>query len=664
MGAWAHSAPSLTPGPTISFAFNLGKIPDQGEDSDPICREGPDLGLVAVFDGMGGAGGTVYETSDGRRTGAYIASRVARDVVERRMLDLLEPDWNLNGKAAALDLERSVQSALQERLEELKAPPSGLRSRLLRALPTTMALVALQRTQPGGPNWTAHVLWAGDSRAYVLEPGGVRQLSTDDLRDPGDALANLRRDSVVSNAMSADTDFHINYRRVKLEAPFLVMGATDGCFGYVPTPMHFEDLVLRHLAAARNVDAWSAGLQEEISAITGDDAAMAVLGIGADFTEFKDLFAPRLDELAQDVIAPLDELRGAITRAEQELEALRSRQVSEMGSMWHRYKDGYERYLHPEPVLDEEEPPAEEAAEDPEERLTSPTNRPRPPPVSRSSTRSRRSQPVGGVVVRAGDVLNGYTILEDFKVVGAGLSKWTFAERGGRQFFIKEFLSPTYPDENAPGSEKTKAKKRARCAVFEAHHRGVQRALAPLSAYGGNLIVTLDFFRWGAKYYKVTEKVDAAGLSAADVRRLGLRTQLVLMKTVSHSLKILHDLKIVHSDLKPSNVLIKQTELGYTTKLIDFDSSYIAGRPPPPEEIVGTINYYSPELLGYIQEAGVTPAELGIGLRRLRAGPDLHRVPDRGTTAVRRRALPRAGRRGPQRRAAAHPSGRNPRRAR
>jgi serine/threonine protein kinase len=30
------------------------------------------------------------------------------------------------------------------------------------------------------------------------------------------------------------------------------------------------------------------------------------------------------------------------------------------------------------------------------------------------------------------------------------------------------------------------------------------------------------------------------------------------------------------------------------------------------EEIVGTINYYSPELLGYIQEAGVAPGELGV----------------------------------------------------
>jgi serine/threonine protein kinase len=212
-------------------------------------------------------------------------------------------------------------------------------------------------------------------------------------------------------------------------------------------------------------------------------------------------------------------------------------------------------------------------------------------------------------VFRAGDVLNGYRLLEDFRVVGAGLSEWSFAERGGREFFIKRFLNPTYPEADAPGSERIKAKKRARCAAFEAHHRGIQAAMAPLTTYGGNLIATLDFFRIGAKYYKVTEKVDVAGLQTRDVAALGFPAQLVLLKTVAHSLKILHDLRIVHSDLKPSNVLVKRTELGYTTKLIDFDSSYIAGNPPPPEEIVGTMNYYSPELVRYIQ-GSAAPGEL------------------------------------------------------
>lgn len=212
-------------------------------------------------------------------------------------------------------------------------------------------------------------------------------------------------------------------------------------------------------------------------------------------------------------------------------------------------------------------------------------------------------------VFRAGDVLNGYRLLEDFRVVGAGLSEWSFAERGGREFFIKRFLSPTYPEADAPGSERIKAKKRARCAAFEAHHRGIQAAMAPLTTYGGNLIATLDFFRIGAKYYKVTEKVDVAGLQTRDVAALDFPARLVLLKTVAHSLKILHDLRIVHSDLKPSNVLVKRTELGYTTKLIDFDSSYIAGNPPPPEEIVGTMNYYSPELVRYIQ-GSAAPGEL------------------------------------------------------
>jgi serine/threonine protein phosphatase PrpC len=349
-----------TSGPSLSFAFNLAKIPDQGEDSDPILRDGPDLGLVGVFDGMGGAGGTAYETPSGTRTGAYLASRIARDVVERRMLDLLEPDWHLNGRAAAEDLQRSVRQALEERLAELKAPASRLRSKLLRALPTTMAVIALQRTARGGSTWANHVFWAGDSRAYVLTSAGVAQLSTDDLRDPGDALANLRRDSVVSNAMSADTDFHVSYRRVDLQAPFLLICATDGCFGYVPTPMHFEHLLLRELAKARSPQAWSSALQAAIAEVTGDDAAMAVMGVGTDLRGFQSLLAPRLAEVERTLIAPLDGLRRQVFEAEQALQQARARHEAQTAALWADYQVGYERHLRPEPEESDEEDLAEE----------------------------------------------------------------------------------------------------------------------------------------------------------------------------------------------------------------------------------------------------------------------------------------------------------------
>jgi len=200
----------------------------------------------------------------------------------------------------------------------------------------------------------------------VFEPGGARQLMTDDLRDPGDALANLRHDSVVSNAVSADTDFHVNYRRVELTAPFLLVCATDGCFGYLPSPMHFERLVLAPLGTSRTVQAWSGAVQREISAVTGDDAAMAVMAVGADLGELKRLYAPRVAELEQQFTTPIDGLGRAVERAEQELQRLRQRQLDDTQQLWARYQPDYEHYLHAAPDPEPEEEAEPEAEVEPE----------------------------------------------------------------------------------------------------------------------------------------------------------------------------------------------------------------------------------------------------------------------------------------------------------
>ncbi|MFL5882258.1 MAG: hypothetical protein ACJ782_19735, partial [Actinomycetota bacterium] len=205
--------------PSVSFKFCTAKVAGEGEDADPILRVGPDLGLLGVFDGMGGAGGRVYDTPDGRHTGAWIASRFARNVVERLMLELIKPEWNLDGPATAAELHRVLASSLAARLEELKAPETSLRSKLVKALPTTMTLAVLQRTDPAAGSYACHLFWAGDSRAYVVDAdAGAMQLTTDDLRSGGDAMRNLTDDSVMSNCISADTEFHINHRQVELQA--------------------------------------------------------------------------------------------------------------------------------------------------------------------------------------------------------------------------------------------------------------------------------------------------------------------------------------------------------------------------------------------------------------------------------------------------------------
>jgi hypothetical protein len=347
--AWASASLDVpAAGPTLSFGFNLEKVPGHGEDSDPIVRDGRELGLVGVFDGMGGAGGTLYETPDGPRTGAYLASRIARDVAEERMLALLDPEWNLDGAAAARDLRRSVKGALADALAALNAPTSGLRSRLLRALPTTMAMMAMQRRDPRHGRWAGHVFWSGDSRVYVFDPTGAHQLSRDDLRDRGDALVNLRQDSVVSNAMSADTDFVVHHHQVELTAPFLAVAATDGCFGYLRTPIHFEHLVLASLRDSSDTASWSRDVQQRIAAVTGDDAALAVLGVGADHAQFQQLFASRTTELEESCVNPLDQLESEVDRAEQLLVEARHRHAALQTSLWSGYKPEYERYLGPE----------------------------------------------------------------------------------------------------------------------------------------------------------------------------------------------------------------------------------------------------------------------------------------------------------------------------
>jgi eukaryotic-like serine/threonine-protein kinase len=199
--------------------------------------------------------------------------------------------------------------------------------------------------------------------------------------------------------------------------------------------------------------------------------------------------------------------------------------------------------------------------------------------------------------MRLHEDLNGYVVVTTPR--GAAQGQWAFADKGGHRHFIKMFLSPKYPRPNSPGSDEIKEKKRAACAAFENRHQAIRRAVPSYAEGGGNLVVTTDFFRVDSTYYKVTDMVHAVDLPP--LYELEPRQALTILRTLFFSLRLLHGARIVHSDLKPENVLFQETTPGvYVAKVIDFDEAYISGKPPERSEVVGDQRFYSPELLCYI----------------------------------------------------------------
>ncbi|HEU5354994.1 MAG TPA: lipopolysaccharide kinase InaA family protein [Actinocrinis sp.] len=205
--------------------------------------------------------------------------------------------------------------------------------------------------------------------------------------------------------------------------------------------------------------------------------------------------------------------------------------------------------------------------------------------------------------MNVGDRLSGYELTQPFSNVGGGQSEWTFADKSGVSYFVKRFLRPTYPVDAAMGSQQTRERKRAQCARFEQHHQTVQRLLKPLSGPGGNLVVTRDFFRHGAHYFKATERVDKVDLPVNLLVALPADVVLGHLMEVAASLRLLHRKSLVHGDIKPDNILLtgSETRLAvHQAKLIDFDNCFVAGEPPLPEDMVGDPAFASPETIAYL----------------------------------------------------------------
>ncbi|MBX9422203.1 protein kinase domain-containing protein [Streptomyces lateritius] len=205
--------------------------------------------------------------------------------------------------------------------------------------------------------------------------------------------------------------------------------------------------------------------------------------------------------------------------------------------------------------------------------------------------------------MKKGDTIAGYRIVTDKTNANGGKCVWAFAEKDGVQYFIKQFLEPKRPRDDAADSASVRIRREV-AREFEQRHRKIMKRLRPDTLGGGNLVLATDFFYEGSTYYKVTERIDTSSLDQPDT--LEPRPKMVLLKTLGASLKQLHETGTVHGDLKPLNVLVQKREGAafHSARLIDFDDSYDSGDPPKPDDISGDSVYGAPEWRRYLQDDG------------------------------------------------------------
>lgn len=305
------------------FTISGEMIPEKGEDS--YCSGVTEnAALAAVFDGCGGLGSREYSTLS-EKTGAYVASRAVSGAVY---------DWFTGSNGGAGLSQEEIRSDLCEYMNraygvcrKYGGETSVLSGSLIRDFPSTAAAV-IARQCPEGIELLC--FWAGDSRIYFLDSEGLSQLSLDDIRGDFDAMENLYRDASLSNVLSSDGNYVLHQRRLVLNSPALVFTATDGCFGYLPSPMHFEYMILKNLLAADNPPEFEDTLEREIRKYAGDDYALSLMSFGfGDFAGLQSTLKGRRDYLKNVFIDPMEE----------------SADESLPQSLWQEYRVGYEHMI-------------------------------------------------------------------------------------------------------------------------------------------------------------------------------------------------------------------------------------------------------------------------------------------------------------------------------
>lgn len=311
----------------IDKVFLVAKpaVAGEGEDSFYCCRNGSKRAIAAVFDGCGGLGSRRYTTFKGH-TGAYISSRIASGAAH----DCFHCTWSrsdVSGKSFFGEYKKFLAEGFSIAADMCAQERSMIRGALVRDFPCTAAMAY---AFSDGGSVTVDCMWAGDSRVYLLNRNGLQQMTIDDL-DVSDAMENLSADSALKNVLSSDGQYTIHRRAIKMNSPALIFAATDGCFGYMKSPMEFEYALVRCIVDSDTPVMLEKKLYDVFERHAQDDFTFGgiVIGFGC-FDDMRKNYEKRYEQLIREYINPI--------RTAEDTDTVRR-------VLWEQYRGQYEHYI-------------------------------------------------------------------------------------------------------------------------------------------------------------------------------------------------------------------------------------------------------------------------------------------------------------------------------
>lgn len=206
----------------IASKTDIGLVRRQNQDCFAAGELPEDIAWAVVCDGMGGA------------RGGSIASKIAVDIISEKIKKCYIKD--MSAKSA----KNLLISAFE--VSNISIFDTSKKDDKLAGMGTTAVVAVVDGTRV----FIAH---AGDSRAYLVNAAGIRQLTTDHsvvqaMLENGEITADEAKKhpqrNIITRALGVDESISVDFSEEHIEKEYSIIICTDGLTNFLETQEIYE----------------------------------------------------------------------------------------------------------------------------------------------------------------------------------------------------------------------------------------------------------------------------------------------------------------------------------------------------------------------------------------------------------------------------------------